>query len=227
MKKSRLLCALCALTSSFANAQLVTFDYIGEVSSISDSSYFQCPSNPLSPCRVGVAGMIVGDHFQGTVTYDSDTIGTPLSPYSGTAIQYTFNGAPNTLTVDINSGYSFTNYHYSVHNDAVLSWPPDRITIGASANFPGYENTGFIMEFWSSDGDAFSSAALPMEPLILDIFDIRASGSLSFINPNNPNQGLNMDFRIVSLTAVPIPAPLYLFGSGLLGLIGIANRKKC
>jgi hypothetical protein len=27
-------------------------------------------------------------------------------------------------------------------------------------------------------------------------------------------------------TAVPIPAPVWLFGSGLLGLVGIARRKK-
>ena len=39
------------------------------------------------------------------------------------------------------------------------------------------------------------------------------------------------DFEIgfadpVALAAVPVPAAVWLFGSGLLGLIGIARRKK-
>ena len=32
--------------------------------------------------------------------------------------------------------------------------------------------------------------------------------------------------EISGLTAVPVPAPLWLFGSGLIGLIGFARRKK-
>ncbi|MCP4503572.1 MAG: VPLPA-CTERM sorting domain-containing protein, partial [Deltaproteobacteria bacterium] len=30
----------------------------------------------------------------------------------------------------------------------------------------------------------------------------------------------------VSLSAVPAPAAIWLFGSGLIGLIGVARRKK-
>lgn len=32
--------------------------------------------------------------------------------------------------------------------------------------------------------------------------------------------------QISGLTAIPVPAALWLFGSGLLGLIGVARRKK-
>jgi len=35
------------------------------------------------------------------------------------------------------------------------------------------------------------------------------------------------NFDNVRLTAVPLPAAVYLFGSGLIGLISIARRKKC
>jgi hypothetical protein len=34
----------------------------------------------------------------------------------------------------------------------------------------------------------------------------------------------NLDFRVAA--AVPVPAAVWLFGSGLLGLVGIARRKK-
>ena len=33
-------------------------------------------------------------------------------------------------------------------------------------------------------------------------------------------------FTNVSTTAVPVPAAVWLFGSGLVGLIGIARKKK-
>ena len=32
--------------------------------------------------------------------------------------------------------------------------------------------------------------------------------------------------RIANISAVPIPAALYLFGSGLIGLVGLARRKS-
>jgi len=31
---------------------------------------------------------------------------------------------------------------------------------------------------------------------------------------------------LVSASAVPVPAAVWLFGSGLIGLIGVARRKK-
>ncbi len=44
----------------------------------------------------------------------------------------------------------------------------------------------------------------------------------------NPNGSDNDSFKIASLTAtavVPVPAAVWLFGSGLLGLVGVARRK--
>jgi hypothetical protein len=46
---------------------------------------------------------------------------------------------------------------------------------------------------------------------------------LSFIDPNAPNVPIEVDYQ---LTAVPVPPAVWLFGSGLLGLVGIARRKK-
>lgn len=48
---------------------------------------------------------------------------------------------------------------------------------------------------------------------------------------NGPFPGFNANFdvtsiHITSFTAVPVPAAVWLFGSGLLGLVGVARRKK-
>lgn len=44
-----------------------------------------------------------------------------------------------------------------------------------------------------------------------------------------PNYNANFDIAsltVTSISAVPVPAAVWLFGSGLLGLVGIARRKK-
>ncbi len=54
------------------------------------------------------------------------------------------------------------------------------------------------------------------------------SSTASILDPNNPLAPpipLNST-GIATLSAVPVPATVWLFGSGLLGLIGIAKRKK-
>ena len=45
---------------------------------------------------------------------------------------------------------------------------------------------------------------------------------------DGPFTGSNFNFEITSLTvtSVPVPAAVWLFGSGLLGLIGVARRKR-
>lgn len=57
--------------------------------------------------------------------------------------------------------------------------------------------------------------------------------SLSGVILNAKNEGTSFDVRYDNLTygtvtpsTIPIPAAVWLFGSGLLGLVGIARRKK-
>ena len=53
--------------------------------------------------------------------------------------------------------------------------------------------------------------------------DLEGDGIRGFLMPNGPFAGFNfiMDVTI----ATPIPAAIWLFGSGLIGLIGLARRK--
>jgi hypothetical protein len=49
--------------------------------------------------------------------------------------------------------------------------------------------------------------------------------SWSHLQADGPFVGLTTNMTMV-ISQVPIPAAVWLFGSGLLGLIGIARRKK-
>jgi len=56
------------------------------------------------------------------------------------------------------------------------------------------------------------------------------SGYTQFLLDTNPFAGIQYEFDIYGndplVSAVPVPAAVWFFGSGLLGLIGIARRKK-
>ena len=68
--------------------------------------------------------------------------------------------------------------------------------------------------------------------------DMRVTGYAVTVTPTNSISGINtatatrdVDYDSIlyatwEVSAVPIPAAVWLFGSGLLGLIGVARRKK-
>jgi hypothetical protein len=60
--------------------------------------------------------------------------------------------------------------------------------------------------------------------LILDAKGISADGLTIVGLGLNPDG--NKEAYIVNLSTIPIPASLWLFGSGLLGLIGVARKKS-
>ena len=68
---------------------------------------------------------------------------------------------------------------------------------------------------------------------VVNVWDINADGSLSYAAvpgmENGPFPGYNAGFELTGaglVSPVPVPAAVWLFGSGLLGLVGVARRKK-
>jgi hypothetical protein len=58
--------------------------------------------------------------------------------------------------------------------------------------------------------------------------DDNADGTLGVpMAAGGPFGGFNANFNLKgTLTAVPVPAAAWLFGSGLLGFLGMARRKR-
>ena len=65
-----------------------------------------------------------------------------------------------------------------------------------------------------------------LNPLLIASFDRTTIGELTFDDAGNLYTIDNGDNRsIIKLSAVPVPAAAWLFGSGLIGLIGVSRRK--
>lgn len=105
-------------------------------------------------------------------------------------------GSGNTLSVAAGS-YTFTET-----NDALYSSSGAYLTLASGAlsdfNYQAISGTNGAVDNFDSSATFFWS-------------DIYLSGTWN---------------TAVQMTPVPIPAALWLFGSGLLGLVGLARRKK-
>lgn len=96
--------------------------------------------------------------------------------------------------------------------------------------------TGTIVQNCLFDGGPYGSAGQPTPSQVWMLASIDPDGDGVMGIPmaaNGPFAGFNANFQAtmggiadVSDIPVPIPAAVWLFGSGLLGLVGIARRKK-
>jgi hypothetical protein len=89
---------------------------------------------------------------------------------------------------------------------------------------------------WQYNGQTITYTDGSTEVLDMPIGDNSAGGTLFFgfkdegrtiasITYNSLNDIVSIDDVRLSVSQVPIPAAIWLFGSGLLGLVGIARRK--
>jgi hypothetical protein len=86
----------------------------------------------------------------------------------------------------------------------------------------------------AESADGSSEADVMLESLafngIADVYTFRyggwAEGDIIKIQLNSGDPGIDPGITGIMFDAVPIPPAVWLFGTGLLGLIGIARRKK-
>ena len=93
------------------------------------------------------------------------------------------------------------------------------------------ENPSDIWVATDADGDGiadiidlFASLGVPGSEATGFIIDPRGGYLVNIQHPASANDAL---WSITQVSAVPIPAAVWLFGSGLVGLIGLARRKAC
>jgi hypothetical protein len=107
-----------------------------------------------------------------------------------------------------------------------ISWAVGTLLDGWLGDSVLDNGTQLGVGFITQDTNLYSSLGYQALPPSLT----NTATSLAFFTIEETDSSGNTTFlgfgRLDAVSAVPIPAAVWLFGSGLLGLIGIARRKK-
>lgn len=167
----------------------------------------------------GQAGSQTDPHL---VMFSSTT--DTLASANGFATIKAADGLLNSITITA-PGYWFEDLVFSVNLasrlglkpnsnlDLVVTTEDNSGTINSFTDWAaqsGWGNGGNRIMVVSTEGNLMQSVTITSQ------IGMESIGGLKQIK----------QIEISGLTAVPVPAPLWLFGSGLLGLIGVARRTK-
>ncbi len=155
-----------------------------------------------------------------TVTGSIDTTAGTWSISSTTAF-FGLNWTASNGTLVTTAG----NYALNTTTAAVTSAAPDTVgTADSSMHFTvGAGQVAGIIDFaWGTTTGI----------RVVNVWNVSACGSNTCYTTaavpgmeNGPFPGYNAQFNLTA-APVPVPAAAWLFGSGLLGLVGVARRKK-
>lgn len=204
MKSLYLLVVLTLVLSTSAKAALVDVTWSGTV------------------VLTGVAGTVdVGDSISGFYSYD-DNIAAEFGVRPGSA-RYLTNHS-STFLVNGLTGTGFGN-HTRTFNDPGYDQFDSRGTTSYSGDLiDGFSVATVFVRFTDSTGLVLSSTdLLSASPSLL--FDNQLTSRLDLIGASSIEFLLD-DYTITGAAAVPIPASVWLFFSGLIGLTGVAKRNK-
>lgn len=232
MHKSHLLGVLCAVVCSFVNtssfAATISVYWTGHVTSITSFKQGAVP-----------AGITQGSQITGSLIFESTQYNSRskiLGNFSsGEKYRYT-TGLNQTITsegwewqisgadVSLQHIFSSDRQAFDVYSTS------DNYYYNLFPNFVGRFEYGFALFDGNDPLQLFNSYEIYNLTLALDEIT-RANGFLTsrhWDQNGDIDDGYYMTFDIdgVSLSPVPLPPTLWLFGSGLLGLIGVAKRKN-
>lgn len=210
--------AAFALMSSAASAQTIRVDYVGTITD-------------LGSLLTG-NGVAVNDKMTGSFTYDSNQPGLGLIAFS--------NSFANGFVASMAAGTGQLFVQNDQQNGAA-TLPADGFTVysgSTSGAWNGYSNP--VMQFGLRQdnilGQLWNDTALPdmADWSLITLAAINAPdwrwldfGALGIPNFADDQIRWSVDsFRVTDVSAVPLPAAAWLFGSALLGLAGFTRRHR-
>lgn len=123
---------------------------------------------------------------------------------------------------DVNFYWNSGTYNFDSIGDAVT--PAQNISMSVN---PGQVGMHFLFD-WHGNNDidvlAVFDVTYSSGNIIYSPTDVDGNGVVGFTMVEGPFQGA--DASVNFTVATPVPAALWLFGSGVIGLISVARRKK-
>ena len=209
------------LVSNVSQAAIVTWTFTGTIIGLGLGDADPAP------------GINMGDAVAGTVIYDTNTPATDL----GWATGYDLSSTGGLLTIEV-SGLTFSStiagseLYAQVYNDRTPSYG-DVVLI---ENINSVQDDVFSIQVVDeiSPFDLLADESLPTyldfskaEELIPDGY----GGNYGFIQTQGyfetePFQTAHFSIDSLTTSVVPVPTAIWLFGSGLIGLAGVARMKE-
>lgn len=216
MKKTAIAAALFLVAGAAQAAPLATLTITGGT--------FSMNSGNINPMTVGsFADMTVGD-YDGSAPTSADFGATSIATFSfdtfGNVAVYT------SASDDINTGFAaptgdITDGVATLELDSWTAWWNGSVFNQGSTSTKGATDTCAT----GADFVTRCSTAVVIDSYDAVTGDFTASWD-SVVVGGSFNGGLGNWTISGNMSAVPVPAAVWLFGSGLLGLAGIARRRK-
>lgn len=226
MKMRYVLGSAALLLAGQANAAVVTWSYSGTIT-VADAAYTDLYT--------------VGDTFSGYFSYETTTpasfIVSPPEASSGELAQYQDAAISGYISIgDFSLSYGNLRNEIYVSDNFTDNNAPVGDFLLSSAGFDevnGAATSYLSVGFGDITDSVFASSALPGDTVNSDLFDkmsILISHTTGGCDLNNvcdiavsiPVEGV---INSVSVSTVPVPAAIWLFGSGLLGLASVCRRR--
>jgi len=220
MKKTAIAIALMSTTSS-ANAVLVN----GSILNIGEGSFFTLGGGTVVAAP-GFDGQFITGH-QGLVL---GSVQTPSGSHSGAP-----DGSENPTIDNPWLWFGNTGMHGTESASNVLSASGNTATVDLSGwimAWNGIDSSNGISPFKFGTGAWFGTAIDGVAQITcgIDCGDGDTYLLIYSATNNQPLSGLEGTMFFLNITgtisAVPVPGAVWLFGSGLIGLIGAARRRK-
>jgi len=121
----------------------------------------------------------------------------------------------NFETVEFQAGNNNSSLQLSDNGSASSIFSYDAAT--NQVTYSGfYEDAAFNWISFSYTGSNFT----------IDLTEIAPNGLAGFVGTTSLNTAYTVDTLQINVSAVPVPAAVWLFGSGIIGLLGIARRRR-
>jgi len=229
MKKSRLLGAVFACVLSFTSipsyAATIIIDFTSTVTTV-NTSYLTSSSGLVSATGTG--------HIEYDMNPDQSGASSTIGLYSWDSPNaiFTFELPAGGMTFSAGSGGTsiggsgYRDVAVEVSNDRFTT-PKDEMRFWGNRMTQTLEGYDTRMTLYYGDSTASALTNVDLSNILNpSLYDIEFFSIAIGVGGGVTTAGLSFSVDSISVSAVPIPPAVWLFGSGMLGLVGMARRKK-
>jgi len=162
--------------------------------------------------------------FVTSTTTNGNIVGDYSYQYGISELELIFNNLQSVQIDFDNCFFSQDDIFMNIYNNTGASWTGfdfELVGVGIFGPFTADFNTGTLINAIFHENDLDTGLASGVELIFGDSEDVALYNVAGSVDTSY-SQTYSL---ILTPTTVPVPAAVWLFGSGLLGLIGVARRK--